>query len=181
MKHLILPSLLIITLLGIFFSSTLSPKSSVIELNQQIHSDVFKNYKSKYLLVFFGYVGCSDVCTPRLQELTPIYKELKYSYHLDISTIFINLIPLQDKELPHLFATAFHKDFHGIYLNNDKIREVQSEFHISLSKSLLSDGSWDHTSSLFLLQREKDAYHLKRVYLSAPFSQKQIVNDILGI
>ena len=181
MKHFILPILLILILLGIFFSSNFFPKSSIVLLNQEIKSDIFKRYKSKYLFVFFGYVGCTDVCIPRLQELAPIYKKLKYSYHVDIDTVFINLIPLRDKELPNLFATTFHKDFHGIYLNNDKIRGIQNEFHISLSKSLLSEGSWDHTSFLFLLQKERSSYYLKRVYLSAPFSQKQIVNDVLGI
>lgn len=178
MKHFIVPTLLFITISLIFFGANLSSNSGRVELNKKVQSSVFSEYNNKFLFVFFGYVGCTDICTPRLEELSTIYNELKLN-NIDIDTSFINLIPLKDPELPQLFASIFHKDFDGFYLNNDKIQQIQNEFNIYCSESLTSKNDWDHTSFLFLLEHEIDGYYLKRIYTYVPFDKDKIVKDIL--
>jgi protein SCO1/2 len=172
--------MLIFTILAIFFGGNFNSNSGVVKLNQKVKSKIFDKYNNKFLFVFFGYVGCADVCTPRLEELSTIYQELKYNNNIDIDTAFINLIYLQDPELPQLFASIFHKDFEGFYLNNDKIQKLQNEFKIYNSPSLVSQGDWDHTSFLFLLEKEIDGYYLKRIYTYVPFDKQKIIKDILG-
>ena len=179
MKHYILPLILFTTIVLIIFSGNFSSSSGRVEIDQKIRSTLFKNYNNKFLFVFFGYVGCRDICTPRLEELSSIYEDLKYKNNIDIDTSFINLIRLQDSELPQLFASAFHKDFDGFYLNNDKIQILQNEFRVYNSTSLTSKGDWDHTSFLFLLKKGIDGYYLKRIYTYIPFDKEKIIKDIL--
>jgi protein SCO1 len=178
MKHYVIPILLLITILFIFFRGNFNSNSGRVELNQKIQSAVFSEYNNKFLFVFFGYVGCTDICTPRLEELSTIYNELKLN-NIDIDTSFINLISLKDPELPQLFASAFNKDFDGFYLKNDKIQQIENEFNIYCSESLTSKGDWDHTSFLFLLKQEIDGYYLKRIYTYIPFDKDKIIKDIL--
>ncbi|MCK4875553.1 MAG: SCO family protein, partial [Sulfurimonas sp.] len=59
-----------------FISSYFSQKEYV-EINREIKSTLFNSYEEKNLLIFFGYVGCADICTPRLQELSSVYEKLK--------------------------------------------------------------------------------------------------------
>ena len=169
-----------LSILLILFSGNIDSDSGVIKLNQKISSPVFKKYDNKLLFVFFGYVGCADVCTPRLEELSKIYKDLNHKEEIDINTIFVNLIKLQDSELPQLFAEAFHKDFKGVYLKDDILRELKREFDIYISKSLFDDTEYEHTAFLFLLKKNKDDYYLKRIYTNVPFDKEIIIKDILG-
>ena len=149
MKYYILPLFLVITIVLIFFSGNFTNTTSIIKTNQNIKSEVFRDYNNEYLFVFFGYVGCSDICTPRLQELSFIYNELKANYKIDIDTLFINISILRDSTLPQLFASSFNKDFDGFYLNNDSIKLLKKEFSIYSSPSLRLKGDYDHSTFLF--------------------------------
>jgi len=179
MKYYVLPFMVIVSIILILLSGNFSSSLTKIKLDRKIKSKIFNEYNNKYLFVFFGYVGCRDICTPRLQELSPIYEELKSKHHIDIDTIFINITKLQDKEQAELFAKYFHKEFDGIYLNNDKIQKVKNEFDIYSSPSLTSKGDFDHTAFLFLLKKQKNNYYLKRIYTYSPFDKDVIVKDIL--
>jgi len=179
MKHYILPFLLIVTIFLIIFSGNFTDNTSIIKQNKKIEAKLFGQYNNDYLFVFFGYVGCTDICTPRLTELSSIYDKLTKEHNIDIDTVFINLIKLEDKELPQLFASYFHEDFDGFYINNANITFLENEFNIYSSPSLFRDGEYDHTSFLFLLKKVNNEYYLKRIYTNSPFDKDKIVNDIL--
>jgi len=172
---------LIISIFLILFSSSFDKNGGIVKLNREVKTSVFNNSKHRFLFVFFGYVGCSDVCTPRLSELTSIYRELKADYKVDVGVVFVNLIKLRDAELPTLFAKSFHKDFTALYLQGRKLRDIQNEFDIYCSASLTSQGDWDHTSFLFLLEKTKDKYIFKRIYTYIPFDKQTIIKDILDL
>jgi len=179
MKYYILPFIVIVTITLILLNGNFSSSLTKVKLDQKIESNIFDKYNNNYLFVFFGYVGCTDICTPRLKELSSIYEELKSKHKIDINTIFINIIKLEDEQQPKLFAKYFHKEFDGIYLNNDKMQKVKSEFVVYSSPSLTSKGDFDHTSFLFLLKKQKNNYYLKRIYTYSPFDKNVIVKDII--
>ena len=176
-KDLILPLLLIVIIILISFSGNFSNSIGLLEVNKKIESKIFDKYKNKYIFVFFGYVGCSDICTPRLNELSPIYQKLVED-GLDLQVVFVNMIELKDKEQPYLFASSFNKNFDGIYLQKDELTKIQREFDIFNIPSLLEDGEYDHTSFLFVLKKQLDGYNLKRIYTHVPFDKKTIIEDI---
>ncbi len=176
-KDLLLPLLLIVVIILINFSGNVTNSVGIVEVNQKIKSKVFDDYKSKYIFVFFGYVGCADICTPRLSELNPIYKQLK-DEGFDIDMVFVNLIELNDPELPYLFASSFNKEFDGVYLEKNELNKIQSEFDVYNIPSLTQDGEYEHTSFLFALKKQTDGYRLKRIYTHVPFDKNIIINDI---
>ena len=178
MKYYLLPIFLIITIVLVMFAGNFSSIGSKVELNKKIQAKIFDKYESEFVFVFFGYVGCADICTPRLEELSNIQIELKN--RVEIETVFVNLTKLQDHELPQLFASTFNKEFNGVYLNSEELREVKSEFGIYGASSLMSDEEFDHTSFLFLLQKIDDRFYLKRIYTHVPFSKEIIIEDVIG-
>jgi len=178
MKYLILPVLLIFLLIFIALSINFIPDSGKIEKNLKISSRVFNSYNNKLLLVFFGYVGCNNICTPRMTETANIYQQLKQNKQLDIGVVFINLTKLANTELPDLYAKNYNMDFHGEYLETAALNDLLSEFGVYSSPSLLSENTYNHTGSLFLLKKELEGYNLKRIYISSPFDQSLIITDI---
>lgn len=54
-----------------------------------------KDYSGKYMLVFFGYTSCPDICPAGLQVMTAALKKLGHRGD-DIVPLFITLDPEQD-------------------------------------------------------------------------------------
>lgn len=178
MKNLFLPVLLVLVLVFISFSGNFISSAGALSVDKKIESKVFKSFKSKYIFTFFGYVGCTTICTPRLQELSEIYEKTKQE-NIDISALFINLIETEDKEAANIFASYFNKEFKGISLNKKVLNQIQDEFNVYNIPSLSEDNEYNHTSFLFLLKRSKNNdYKLIRIYTQAPFDKKKIIEDL---
>jgi protein SCO1 len=178
MKYFLLPVSLIILLAFVAFSINLIPGSGIIEKNKKIYSSVFNPYKNKVLLVFFGYIGCSDVCTPRLTELAKIYQQLSKTNKNDVAVVFVNLTQLSNSTLADLYAKTYHPDFNGMYVDTSELNDLKAEFNVYNSPSLISENTYNHTALLFLLKKATDGYYLKRIYVTTPFDQSLILKDI---
>ena len=178
LKNILLPILLILVVIFISFSGNFISDAGILKTNKKIDSKIFNNFKSKYIFVFFGYVGCVDVCTPRLKELSDLYMQVKKE-KIDINTLFINMLDFKDKELPQLFASHFNKEFKGVTLQKQELLHIQNEFNIYNTPSLTKPGEYNHTSFLFLLKRTiKNDYKLIRIYTNTPFPKDVILGDI---
>ena len=175
-RFLLFPVTLV--LIGVIaFTPTLFDRSiGKTDVDKKIHSSSFAQYESSVLLVFFGYAGCVDVCTPRLQELADIYRSIKANKNVEV--IFMNVISPTDPELPERFARFFHPDFQGIYPDEEELEILKKELDLYIVRSLFDEDEYDHTSFLFMLQKKKDGYHLRHVYMQAPFDKTLILQDI---
>lgn len=169
---------IIIILFYIVFSGNFISSTATIIMDKKIESKIFDKFDNRFYFVFFGYVGCDDVCTPRLQEIVPIHNEL-IKNGKDLKTVFVNLIYLKDSSLPQLFAKTFSEDFEGIYLEGNELNRIMSEFGVFNVPSLSVKGDYDHTSFLFLVTKEKNIVKLKRIYTNTPFDREKIVKDIM--
>jgi len=165
-KSLAFLAIIIVIIVSPFIGSYFS-QNHYVEMDKEIISSVFNKYNEKNLLVFFGYVGCIDICTPRLNEISSIYKKLKKS-NLDVGVVFINTSKLQDQELSDLFAKSFNKDFKGIYLKEEALNNLKKEFKVYSAKSLSNPNEINHTSFLYLLKKIKSKYFLKIIYTAVP-------------
>ncbi len=162
--------------IAVFAAIILSPfissyflQDGYVKINKEVKSTLFDKYNEKNLLLFFGYVGCADICTPRLSELSSIYKNLKQS---DIQTkvLFINIIELSDHELPDLFAKSFHEEFDGIYLEKQELEDLKREFDVYSTHALGNPEEINHTAFLYLLKRVGSKYFLNKIYTNTPFN-----------
>ncbi|MDA7816599.1 SCO family protein [Sulfurimonas sp.] len=178
LKYILLPILLLLVIFLISFSGNFTDSIGVIKVDKKIESKVFYDYDNDIIFVFFGYVGCTNICTPRLNEIVPIYKELKKN-SIDVKTIFINMKKFDDRSLPLQFAKAFHNEFTGLYMEDNELYSLQSEFNVVNVPSMVEDGEYNHTSFLFLLKKTHNGmYTLRRIYTYVPYDKETIVKDI---
>jgi len=177
-NYFLLPVSLIILLIFVSLSINFIPGGGKLEKNEKVNSRVFNHFNHTILLVFFGYVGCNDICIPRMTELAKIYQQLKQRSELDVGVVFINLTQLSNKTLADLYAKHYNPDFNGIYLKTQQLNELIAEFNVFKSPSLTSENAYNHTASLFLLKKDAGDYYLRRIYIAAPFDQSSIIADI---
>ena len=92
-------------------SGTPAIGGSFTAVNQ--HGDVVsdKTYQGKYVLIFFGYTFCPDVCPTTLSTFTTVM-DLLGPDAAKVQPIFVTIDPLRDTP-EHLkeYLTHFHKSF----------------------------------------------------------------------
>ena len=175
---LILLLLVSVSILIMFAPSFFSKGVSRISINKTFDLELILNNTKNIELVFFGYSGCSDICTPRLFLINDLYASLNEKAKEQVGIIFLDISTPFDKELPQRFAAYFNKDFIGIHLNKKILRAYTKTFDVYFSKSLLDQTEYNHTSNLYLVKKTKGKKEIKYVYNSYPYDIKQIKNDI---
>jgi protein SCO1/2 len=161
---------------SILFSTN---KQGVLEVNKSLEASFIKSDK-KFVLVFFGYVGCKDVCTPLLQELNNLYESKEFETikeHVEI--LFVNLTPEIEEFQPDLFAKFFNKDFKGIYLSRKETLSIERAFGVYFSKDLSDKTQLNHSDNIYFIENNKDNKILKTIYLTHPLKTKKLINDII--
>jgi protein SCO1 len=155
-----------------FYSNNSSGR---IDKNTSLKLDFLKQEESPVVLLFFGYVGCENICPPAMRELNDIYKQLDKT---KIKVYFINLLDTINKDAPSYYAKEFHKDFKGVYLDNLGIKKVANKFNLSISK--VNNSEINHSGYLYVLKKDykNNGYTLNYIYTTKPFNEEAIVKDI---
>jgi protein SCO1/2 len=142
------------------------------------HSDIcipfLEHEKTKAVFIYFGYVGCTAICIPTLNEFTPMYRRI-HKHYPDSAFYFVNLNPTQPKEWVEPFAKSFDSSYHGIYANKSETERFERDFNLAVTSD---NENMAHTSNLYLLIRDHDHYQLKRIYMTHPYSEQQIIDDM---
>jgi len=175
--------IIIILLLATIFSTALPifySNDKAGKVNKEIpnlHFDFLKNETKKYVLLFFGYVGCNNICPPALNEISQIYNKLDKE---QFSFYFINLQLNILKDNVDPFAKVFNEDFKGIYLDDKKLFDITTKLQVKYSPVNKID--IDHTGFLYLLEKSTDnMYKQKFIYTARPFDIEYISNDLNSI
>lgn len=164
--------------LSFFFSSS---TNGTIKVDKTIEAD-FINSSKKHILIFFGYVGCADVCTPALEKLNELYESEEFSAIKDSTDIiFVNLTPKIEASQANAFAKSFNQQFKGIYLSNKEILSIDRTFGLYFAKKLSKKNEINHTDYLYLIQNNKDSKILKTIYSIHPLHIKNVSNDIIKL
>ena len=113
-------------------------------------------YRGKWLLVYFGYTSCPDICPTTLlrvgqalQSLGPLAGK--------VQPIFITLDPVRDTR-PRLtkYMAAFDARLIGLRGDSEQIREAARQFHVYYRLRSLGNGEYtvDHSSFLYVVDPE---------------------------
>ncbi len=121
----------------------------------------FSNFGKDYLIVFFGYTHCPDVCPTGLTALVSVMQKLgEDSKRLQV--VFVSLDPGRDT-LENLkeYLGHFDKDFLGVTGTEKEIKTVASRFGIQYErkKQESKDGNnyqIDHKLMYFLINSKGD-------------------------
>jgi len=157
-----------------------SNSSGKIEIDKEIEAPYLKSSKEELILVFYGYVGCVKVCTPILHQLDELYDSTSFEAHKNsVGLYFINLMPQMESHQPEQFAKSFNSKFHGVYLSQQKLMNIDRELGVFFSKNLSTPDEIDHSDNLYLVQRQKDGtLVLKSIYTMHPLNRELLIKDI---
>lgn len=154
---------------------------SRIELKQDLILELVCEDKQDIELVFFGYAGCMDICTPRLENLGKWYDTLSEQTKKHVRIKFLDLSVPHDRTLPDSFAKVFHPDFKGVFLDDDILRTYTKTFSVYFARSLIDDSQMDHTAHLYLVKKDEKGKQLRYIYTAFPYDFSQIQSDIQGL
>jgi protein SCO1/2 len=110
-------------------------------------------YRGKWLVVYFGYTYCPDVCPTVLIRMGQALKELG-SLADRIQPIFITVDPDRDTA-QHLaqYMSAFSSRITGLRGDPEQIRAAARQFHVYYRTRSLGNGEYsvDHSSYLYVM------------------------------
>ena len=148
--------------------------SSIIPLDRSIPALSGKYLDKEYLLVFVGYVGCRDVCSPRLERLAELYSRLDEEKKNTSAVLFVDFVPENDPEQSRRFAEFFHKDFDGISTDKYLRKELRKELDIYFSSDAARPNEYNHSDYLYLLKQEEGMWHLRGVVTASHWDMEKL-------
>jgi len=113
-----------------------------------------RSFRGKYLLIYFGYTSCQDVCPMTLTALAAALDRLGARASA-VQPVFVTVDPQRDTpDVVRAYAASFTPRLIGLTGNPDQIRQVTSLYHVS--STIHHAGSperytVDHSSVLYLI------------------------------
>lgn len=114
-----------------------------------------RDYRGKYMLVYFGYTHCPDVCPTTLSAVADALDKLG-SKAQRIVPVFITVDPKRDTpKVVRQYAAAFGPSFVGLTGTAAQIAAVTKEYRVYYAEHRTGPGpddySMDHSSVLYLM------------------------------
>lgn len=133
-----------------------------------------RSWSNKYLLVYFGYTYCPDVCPTELQKMVMALDELERPYSERVQPLFITIDPERDTiDVLAEYVVSFHPRLLGLTGDMKEIRNAAKVFRVYYAKPDGQDNVdylLDHSSFIYLLSPNGS--------LVEYFSPKTEVSDI---
>jgi protein SCO1/2 len=118
-----------------------------------------KDFHGRYMLVFFGFTHCPDVCPAELQVMADALGQLGPKA-AEIVPVFITLDPERDTpEAVGAYVKNFGSNFVGLTGSPDAIAAAAKAYRVSFSKFEYKDNngqsgySIDHSTLLYLMDK----------------------------
>ncbi len=113
------------------------------------------DFLGKYMLVYFGYTFCPDVCPTALGTLGTALEMLPPAKLEQIQAVFISVDPKRDHgEDLSAYAAAFHPKIIGLTGDMDEINRVAAAYGARFAvhgDPESDDYSIDHTSIIYVM------------------------------
>ena len=114
-----------------------------------------RTFRGKYMLVYFGYTHCPDVCPTTLSDIAAALKELGPKAE-QVVPIFITVDPARDTPaVMERYAALFSPRIVGLSGSPAQIAAVAGEYHVYYAKHVTGPGpddySMDHSSVIYLM------------------------------
>jgi protein SCO1/2 len=117
------------------------------------HDVTEQDYRGKWLLVYFGYTYCPDVCPTVLNEMGTALDELgPRAKH--IQPIFISIDPTRDSQkVMAKYLKSFDPRIVGLRGDGDATEEAAKAFHVYYRARTVGHGEYvmDHSAFIYVL------------------------------
>jgi protein SCO1/2 len=111
------------------------------------------DYRGKWLLIYFGYTFCPDVCPATLTELGQALKELGPRAGR-VQALFITVDPVRDSARAMArYLKAFDPRITGLRGDADAIEAAAKSFHVYYRARRIGGGEYaiDHSSYIYVM------------------------------
>lgn len=122
-------------------------------IDQDGHVRTDADYRGRYVLIYFGYTNCPDVCPTTLAVIADAMKQIGAKARR-VTPIFITIDPARDTaKVLKSYLAAFGPQFVGLTGNASAIAKTAGEFRVYYAKRPLQGGGYgmDHSSEIYLL------------------------------
>ena len=111
------------------------------------------DYRGKWLLIYFGYTFCPDVCPATLTEIGEALKDFGPEA-ARVQALFITVDPVRDKA-PVLwrYLKAFDPRIEGLRGDAEAIEAAEKSFHVYYRARSIGGGQYaiDHSSYIYVV------------------------------
>ena len=112
-----------------------------------------QDFRGRYMLIYFGYSFCPDVCPTTLAVIAQALDKLGDRSH-QVVPVFITIDP--ERDTPKVLADymkAFGPSFVGLTGSAAEIKDVEKRYRVYAVKKPLPGGSYgmDHSSVIYLM------------------------------
>ncbi len=112
------------------------------------------DHRGKFVMIFFGYTFCPDVCPATLFEMKQVKQGLKEKADW-VEFVFITVDPERDTaEQLGRYLTSFDDSFYGLSASEERLSQVWNDYGVyrEIQESNSAIGYLvDHTSRLYLI------------------------------
>ncbi|HEU0095254.1 MAG TPA: SCO family protein [Rhizomicrobium sp.] len=112
-----------------------------------------RDFRGRYMLIYFGYSFCPDVCPTTLQVMADAIGKLGDKTGR-ITPVFITIDPERDTpKVLKEYMNAFGPNFVGLTGSAAAIKDVEKKYRVYAEKKPLAGGNYgmDHSSVLYLM------------------------------
>nr|WP_294505983.1 SCO family protein [uncultured Rhodopila sp.] len=115
-----------------------------------------RDFRGKYMLVYFGYTFCPDVCPTTLSAVADAMDKLGPDYAARVRPLFITVDPRRDTPaVVRKYTAAFGPEITGLTGTPEAIAAVAKEYRVYYAEHRTGPGpgdySMDHSSVLYLM------------------------------
>jgi len=134
-----------------------------------------RDFRGKYMLIFFGFTHCPDICPAELQVMSAALDALG-SKADEVVPVFVTLDPERDTpEAVGTYVKIFGKNFVGLTGSPTAIANAAKAYRVTYSKFEYKDKngnyrySIDHSALVYLM--DKDGQYLTHFTYGTPASK----------
>lgn len=112
-----------------------------------------QDFRGKWLLIYFGYTFCPDVCPTTLSQLGAALESLGPRAK-DFQAVFITLDPARDKtDVMKAYMQSFDPRILGLRGDPENIEAAAKSFHVYYRPRALGNGQYtvDHSSYIYVI------------------------------
>lgn len=114
--------------------------------------------RGKFVLIYFGYTFCPDVCPTTMNDLKQMAAALGEKKMENVQVILLTVDPQRDTpEQLKLYTTSFHPDFIGLTGDLAEIQRIASQFGVFFEAQPGTPQTGylvDHTSAVTVIDPE---------------------------
>lgn len=112
-----------------------------------------RDYRGKFMLVFFGYTMCPDICPTTLLDITAVMEKLG-DVAGKVQPLFITIDPKRDSAgVLKEYLSSFDSRIVGLTGSPEEIQRVANAYRVFYAKFKTGDGNYtvDHSGYIYLM------------------------------